>query len=452
MATYASLATVPVTLMRRALGPLWRPMHGHGRAGRAATPPEALASPCIPARVSFMPVSRQTIYVPNAVASKRDSVGAGKDDISLSAQRVAFETEGRKIQGWYRIRVLSPQRPLERLVIEAPDRAGNLVGGFDSVMPGNRFTAYVFVGSNVASLALHHEPCDCGDAASVTLRAVSSLEFVWRSLKSAFLRDVIFSRPLTFLRSFLRPPRSLFVMLDFRRPQTFFSEEEIYRWWIEKRGNDALKRTLAPSHCKNIARPSTSILMSVRDPDPRYLRKAIESAMRQTSPNWELCIAIDASTGAAARQRRNDFDGAQGYDANLRMIEVIDETQIGHVPAILYHRRERGRHPPGAEATHLAADPCVIAAGKRALEQHLARRAADARVEMVAGRNVVTPFAELFHFESRSRGYEDTPEKRLRFAKGMQVMRDRHGGDVARDPCYSPHLAGAPDDFLIAVK
>ena len=136
-----------------------------------------------------------------------------------------------------------------------------------------------------------------------------------------------------------------------------------------------------------------------------------------------------------------------------------------YVPAVLYHRC--GRRPLGPE----------VAA---TLEQHLARRerlAVKRSIFIAAGgldekafpvafndidlclkvralgyRNVVTPFAELFHFESSSRGYEDTPEKRLRFAKGMQVMRDRHGGDVARDPCYSPHLAGAPDDFLIAVE
>ena len=73
------------------------------------------------------------------------------------------------------------------------------------------------------------------------------------------------------------------------------------------------------------------------------------------------------------------------------------------------------------------------------------------KVRALGYRNVVTPFAELFHFESSSRGYDSTTDRKSRIEREMKVMRDRHGGDIGHDPCYSPHLGAAPDDFLIAV-
>ena len=728
---------------------------------------------------------RGTISVADAVASQPDGIGASTGD---AARQVILDVRARKIQGWYRIKILS-RRPLERLAIEALEQTGKPAATFERLLPWNRFTAYIFVGSSVASLALRLEPCEPGDAVSATLRPISALEFAWLSLKSPFLRYLMLRRPRAFLESFLRPPQSLLVILDLRRPQQFADEGEFYRWWIERRESVAVDKVLAPSPARSMERPPISILMTLHDPHPLYLRKAIESVMRQTTPNWELCIAVGASTGAAAREVlataagerrraalkisepggetsagrnaalalsstpfalrldqhdtlapaavqafseyfggrsdarlaysdddridererrfrpyfkpqfsrellyscnyfdratayhtdtlkkiggwRDDFDGAQGYDATLRIIEAIEEAQIGHIPAILYHRREHRHHLRGAVATH-PVDPRVIAAAKRALEQHLARRAVDARIEMVADdllrirygrpesqpkvsviipfrdraellqhcvssvlakttygnyeiilvdngsvqpatidllkcyrndarihvlsqpgafnysalnnraaeysradylcllnndtvvitpdwledmvgyasqpgvgcvgaklyyangrvqhagivldpsavarhaflnrarqdpgyfgrlrvasnysavtgaclvvkrsifaaaggldekelpvafndvdlclkvrslgyRNVVTPFAELFHFESGSRDYENTPEKRLRFAKDMQVMRDRYGADLARDPCYLPHFPGAPGDFVMAV-
>ncbi|EWY37715.1 hypothetical protein N825_16820 [Skermanella stibiiresistens SB22] len=44
------------------------------------------------------------------------------------------------------------------------------------------------------------------------------------------------------------------------------------------------------------ARPLISVLMPVHDPDPASLRSAIESVRAQLYPDWELCVADDAST------------------------------------------------------------------------------------------------------------------------------------------------------------
>jgi glycosyltransferase involved in cell wall biosynthesis len=55
-------------------------------------------------------------------------------------------------------------------------------------------------------------------------------------------------------------------------------------------------------------------------------------------------------------------------------------------------------------------------------------------------RNLWTPFAELYHHESASRGPEDTPEKQQRFRKEIAYMRSRWPHLVNNDPAYNPNL------------
>jgi len=48
----------------------------------------------------------------------------------------------------------------------------------------------------------------------------------------------------------------------------------------------------------------------------------------------------------------------------------------------------------------------------------------------------------LHHYESKSRGYEDTPEKQTRFAGEIRYMQQRHGAVLrAGDPYYNPNLS-----------
>jgi GT2 family glycosyltransferase len=60
--------------------------------------------------------------------------------------------------------------------------------------------------------------------------------------------------------------------------------------------------------------------------------------------------------------------------------------------------------------------------------------------------NVWTPFAELYHHESASRGHEDTVEKRTRFIREVEFMKSRWGNQLEYDPAYNPNLtlSGAP--------
>lgn len=62
------------------------------------------------------------------------------------------------------------------------------------------------------------------------------------------------------------------------------------------------------------------------------------------------------------------------------------------------------------------------------------------KVAALGYRNVWTPYAELIHHESASRGYEDTPEKQARFAQEVQFMQRKWGETLQHDPAYNPNL------------
>jgi len=72
------------------------------------------------------------------------------------------------------------------------------------------------------------------------------------------------------------------------------------------------------------------------------------------------------------------------------------------------------------------------------------------RVREAGYRNIWTPYAELYHHESATRGFEDTPEKQARFAKEVKYMRQRWGDLLLNDPAYSPNLTLDHGDFSLA--
>ena len=65
-------------------------------------------------------------------------------------------------------------------------------------------------------------------------------------------------------------------------------------------------------------------------------------------------------------------------------------------------------------------------------------------------RNVWTPFAELYHFESVSRGDDAQGPSRERFLRESQLMRDRWQGLLDADPYYNPNLSLTRADFGLA--
>lgn len=65
---------------------------------------------------------------------------------------------------------------------------------------------------------------------------------------------------------------------------------------------------------------------------------------------------------------------------------------------------------------------------------------------------VYTPFAQLYHHESISRGYENTPEKRQRFNRERRYCEERWFDVLeAGDPYYNPNLTLVQEDFSVRI-
>jgi len=71
------------------------------------------------------------------------------------------------------------------------------------------------------------------------------------------------------------------------------------------------------------------------------------------------------------------------------------------------------------------------------------------RLRAAGYRNIWTPFAELIHHESASRGPEDNPEKIARFQREIRFMEARWGDTLACDPHYSPNLSLQAGDYSL---
>lgn len=69
------------------------------------------------------------------------------------------------------------------------------------------------------------------------------------------------------------------------------------------------------------------------------------------------------------------------------------------------------------------------------------------RIRALGYRNLWTPYAELVHHESASRGRDDVPERLERFLHEASIMKARWPQMLARDPAYNPNLATVGETF-----
>lgn len=168
------------------------------------------------------------------------------------------------------------------------------------------------------------------------------------------------------------------------------------------------------------------------------------------------------------------------------LVEHSQRPEVGAVGAKLYYpddtiqhggviigvggiaghaHRQFERHNPGYFARlHLIQNLSAVTAAclmvKKSLyeaiggmdEQHLAVAFNDVdfclRLREKGYFNVFTPYCELYHHESRTRGHEDTPQKQRRFIKEIEYMQKRHITILQNgDPYYNPNLPLDRDDF-----
>lgn len=74
------------------------------------------------------------------------------------------------------------------------------------------------------------------------------------------------------------------------------------------------------------------------------------------------------------------------------------------------------------------------------------------RVREAGYTNVFTPFAQLYHYESKSRGQEDDPVKQRRFQGEVLRFQQRWGKQLAAgDPCTNPNFDIQREDFSLKI-
>lgn len=75
------------------------------------------------------------------------------------------------------------------------------------------------------------------------------------------------------------------------------------------------------------------------------------------------------------------------------------------------------------------------------------------RVREAGYQNIFTPFAELYHYESKSRGTDESPEKRQRFISEVTRFQTRWKAQLAAgDPCMNPNFDLDKEDFSFKIR
>ncbi|MCH7998682.1 MAG: glycosyltransferase [Chloroflexi bacterium] len=88
------------------------------------------------------------------------------------------------------------------------------------------------------------------------------------------------------------------------------SLDEQYQLWLRKHAlTPARIRRIRKEVAQFSYRPKISIIMPVYNPDPAWLRDAIESVRAQLYDNWEFCIADDASSKPEVKTLLQEYQG-----------------------------------------------------------------------------------------------------------------------------------------------
>jgi GT2 family glycosyltransferase len=138
--------------------------------------------------------------------------------------------------------------------------------------------------------------------------------------------------------------------------------------------------------------------------------------------------------GGVAGHSHKHFDrGAHGYFSRLELVQNLSAVTA----ACMVVRKEIYDELGGLEEALSVAfndvDFCL-------------------RVREAGYKNVFTPYAELYHHESVSRGTEDSPEKKARFNGEVSMMEDRWGDKLEKDPYYNKNLTLTKEDFSVRIN
>jgi GT2 family glycosyltransferase len=182
----------------------------------------------------------------------------------------------------------------------------------------------------------------------------------------------------------------------------------------------------------------------------------INNDVEVISPEW-----LDEMVSHAIRPRIGAV-GAKLYypDGRIQHAGVI--LGLGGVASHAYLREPHG-YPGMAGRCHLVQSLSAVTAAcliiKKSIFEEVGGLDEEAfsvafndvdfciKVGELGYRNLWTPYAELIHHESATRGPEDTPEKSERFRSEVHKMNLRWGNKLFVDPAYNRNLTLFREDF-----
>jgi len=137
--------------------------------------------------------------------------------------------------------------------------------------------------------------------------------------------------------------------------------------------------------------------------------------------------------GVAGHSHRYFPHYAHGYFARLRLVQNLSAvTAACLVVRKSVYEAVGGMEENGLDHSFNDVDFCL-------------------KVREAGYRNLWTPHAELYHYESKSRGAEDTPERVMRFNKECDFMKRKWGDLLQKDPYYNPNLTMEREDFSLRI-
>ena len=142
-------------------------------------------------------------------------------------------------------------------------------------------------------------------------------------------------------------------------------------------------------------------------------------------------VSFSGLGGVAGHGHKYLPQGATGYFGRLRLIQNYSAV----TGACLVVRKSLYWEVGGMDGKHLTVAFNDVDFCLKLLEKGY--------------RNLWTPYAELFHHESKSRGKDNTEEKERRFRKEIRHMREKWKSRLKHDPMYSRHLSRFFEDFRI---
>jgi len=175
---------------------------------------------------------------------------------------------------------------------------------------------------------------------------------------------------------------------------------------------------------------------------PDWIESLVEQAQRPSVGAVGALLLYDDNTiqhagvvmwtGFVADHSHKDCSGnAPGYFG-----QIIDTSNVSAVTgACLMCRREAFEEVGGFNETELKIACNDIDLCLKFIERGL--------------RNIYLPHVKLYHYESKSRGKDTTPEKRDRFLQEAEYMFARWKQFMPTDPCYSRHLNHRNADYRV---